>query len=153
MSNSSIWSINWAVSRASIPGQNGTGSDGNEGVLNILLSSSITRASLSYCLVPYPRHSLGEVLRLCKDTVIVFYTEGDETKEREICWVYILERERGRRVLCFSLFNGMSTPNSRFNVEIIIIICLLLIIRWYIYRQPQTDLFCSIRTLQCGETG
>ena len=38
----------------------GPGSDGNEGVLCIPQSSSITGASLSDCLVSYPGHSLGE---------------------------------------------------------------------------------------------
>ena len=38
----------------------GPGSDGNEEVLRISQSSSITWASLSDCLVSYPGHSLGE---------------------------------------------------------------------------------------------
>ena len=39
--------------------QSGPGSDGNEGVFCIPQSSSITGATLSDCLMSYPRHSLG----------------------------------------------------------------------------------------------
>ena len=41
------------LSGATIPGQSGPGSDGNEGILCIPESSSITRISPSGCLVPY----------------------------------------------------------------------------------------------------
>ena len=44
---------------ATIPGQNGPGSNVNEGVLCIPQSSSITGISSSNCLVSYPGHSLG----------------------------------------------------------------------------------------------
>ena len=47
------------LSGATILGQSGPGSDGNEGVLRIPLSSSITGTSPSDCLVSYPGHSLG----------------------------------------------------------------------------------------------
>ena len=47
------------MSGATIPGQSGLGSDGNEGVLCILQSSYITGTSPSDCLVSYPGHSLG----------------------------------------------------------------------------------------------
>ena len=43
-----------ALSGATIPGQSGPGSDGNEGVLCILQSFSITGTSSSDCLVSYP---------------------------------------------------------------------------------------------------
>ena len=45
------------LSGATTPGQSGPGSDGNEGVLCITQSSSITGTSPSYCLVSYPGHS------------------------------------------------------------------------------------------------
>ena len=45
------------------PGQCGPGSDGNEGVLCIYQSSSITEASPSDCLLSYLGHSLGESYR------------------------------------------------------------------------------------------
>ena len=41
------------------PGQSEPGSDGNEGVLPIPKSSSITGTSLTDCLVLYSGHSLG----------------------------------------------------------------------------------------------
>ena len=42
-----------------MPGQSGPGSNGNEGVLRIPQSPSITGTSPSDCLVSYPGHSLG----------------------------------------------------------------------------------------------
>ena len=47
MSNSSIWPIDRSLSGATTPGQSGAGSDGNEGVLHIPQSSSITGAASS----------------------------------------------------------------------------------------------------------
>ena len=49
-----------ALSGATTPGQSGPRSDGNEGVLNIPQSSSITGVSPSDCLLSYPGHLLGE---------------------------------------------------------------------------------------------
>ena len=49
----SIWPIDRALSSATTPNQNGPGSDGNEGVLRISQSSSITGASPSDCLMSY----------------------------------------------------------------------------------------------------
>ena len=49
-----------ALSGATIPGQSGLESNGNEGVLCIPQSSSIARASPSDCLVSYPGYTLGE---------------------------------------------------------------------------------------------
>ena len=51
MSNSSIWAIDRTLSGATTPSQSGPGSDGNEGVLCIPQSSSITGASPSDSLV------------------------------------------------------------------------------------------------------
>ena len=51
-----------ALSGATTPGQSGPGSDGNEGVLCIPQSPSITGTSSSDCLVSLPGHSLGGVL-------------------------------------------------------------------------------------------
>ena len=50
------------------------GSNGNEGVLQISKSFRITGVSSSDCLMPYPRHSLGISLLLCRDAVSVFYS-------------------------------------------------------------------------------
>ena len=63
-----------ALSGATIPGQSGPGSNGNEGVLRIPQSSSITGTSPSDCLVLYPGHLLGEVLTLSREAVGVFYS-------------------------------------------------------------------------------
>ena len=46
-----------ALSGATIPGQSGPGSNGNERVHRIPQSPSITVTSLSDCLVSYPGHS------------------------------------------------------------------------------------------------
>ena len=59
MQFSSIWPLDRALLDATTPGQSGSGSDGNEGVLCIPQSSSITGTSPSDCLVSYPGHSLG----------------------------------------------------------------------------------------------
>ena len=47
------------LSDATIPGQCGPESDGNEGVLRISQSFSITRGSPSDCLISYTGHSLA----------------------------------------------------------------------------------------------
>ena len=47
------------LSGATILGQSGPGSNGNEGVLCIPQSPSITGTSPSDCLVSYPAHSWG----------------------------------------------------------------------------------------------
>ena len=59
MSNSSIWPIDWNLSGATNPGQSEPGSYGNERVLYILQSASITEISPSDCLVSYTEHLLG----------------------------------------------------------------------------------------------
>ena len=47
------------LSGATTQGQSGFGSDGNEGVLRIPQSSSITEISTSDCLISLSGHSLG----------------------------------------------------------------------------------------------
>ena len=59
MSNCSIGLIDWILTGVTSPGQSGLGSNGNEGVLQILQSSRITEASPSDILMLYPGHSLG----------------------------------------------------------------------------------------------
>ena len=63
----------WPISGATTPRHSRHGSDGNEGVLRIPQSSSITGTSPSDCLVSYLRHSLGGGIPLCRDAVSVFY--------------------------------------------------------------------------------
>ena len=60
MLNSPFWLIDRALSGATTPGQSGPGSDGNEGVLRIPQSFSITRAEQSDCLVSCTGHALRE---------------------------------------------------------------------------------------------
>ena len=57
---SSIWPIDRTLSGATTPGQNGPGSDGNEGVLCIPQNPSITWPS--DCFVSYLGHLSGEGL-------------------------------------------------------------------------------------------
>ena len=68
MQFSSIWPIDRILSGATTLGQSGPVSDGNEGVLCIPQSSSITGTSPSDCLVSYPGHSLGGVTPLQKSS-------------------------------------------------------------------------------------
>ena len=72
MCNSSIWSINRALSVATTADQSGPGIDGNKGALRISQSSYITKASPFDWLMSYPGHSLVRVSPLCRDTVSVF---------------------------------------------------------------------------------
>ena len=74
MPNSSIRPIDKTLSGATTPGQSESGSNGNEGVLCIPQSSSITEDSPSDCLMSYRGHSLagGPAFR-CRDAVDVFY--------------------------------------------------------------------------------
>ena len=67
MQFSSIWPIDRTLSDITTPGLSGPGSDGNEGVVHIPQSSSITGTSPSDYLVSYPGHSLRwGVLLLCR---------------------------------------------------------------------------------------
>ena len=59
MSNSSIWPKDTTLSSATTPGLSLPGGNGNEGVLHIPQSSSITGTSPSNCYVPYAGYSLG----------------------------------------------------------------------------------------------
>ena len=59
MWNSFVWPIDRTLSGATNPGQSGHGSNGNEEVLHIPQSSSITGVSPSDCFVSYLGHSLG----------------------------------------------------------------------------------------------
>ena len=72
---SSILLIDRTLSGATTPGQSGSGSDGNERVLHIPQSSSITGTFPSDCLVSYPEQSLvGGVFSLCRGAVSIFYS-------------------------------------------------------------------------------
>ena len=96
---SSIWPTDVTLSGATFPGYSWPGSDGNERVLRIPQSSSITGISPFDCLVSYSGHSaavqsvysevpvdwitghsLGEVLSLCREAVGVFYSTSRLSK-------------------------------------------------------------------------
>ena len=62
MQFSSIQPNDRALSSTTIPSQSGPGSNGNEEMLCIPQSSSITETSSSDCLVSYPGNSLGRAL-------------------------------------------------------------------------------------------
>ena len=70
-----IWPIESILSGSITPGQSGSGSDGNKGVLGIPQSSKITGASPSDCLESYIRTFFGGVvLLLCRFGVSVLYS-------------------------------------------------------------------------------
>ena len=71
---SSIWPIDRILSAATIPGQSGPGSDGNERVLRIPQSSSITGSSPSDFFSVISRTLIGGVLPLYREAVGVFYS-------------------------------------------------------------------------------
>ena len=71
---SSIWPINRTLSGVTTLGQSESGSDGNERVLCIPQSSSITGNSPSDCLVSYPGMTLVGVIPFYRGAVSVFYS-------------------------------------------------------------------------------
>ena len=90
MWNSSIWPIDRTLSVATTPGQSGSGSDGNDEIIRIPQSTSITGASPSECLVLYPGHSwgVGGVLPIYRDAVGVFYNPS-QLGRKQMEWVSI----------------------------------------------------------------
>ena len=72
MSNGSIWPLDRNLSGATTPGQSGSESDDNEGVLHIPKSSGITGVSPSDYLESYAGHSLGVVLLLYRGFSKIF---------------------------------------------------------------------------------
>ena len=81
---SSILLIDRTLSGATTPDQSGPGRDGNEGVLRIPQSSSITGTSPSDCLVSYPGHSLGEHYPFAEGAVGVFYSHSRLSNDRSL---------------------------------------------------------------------
>ena len=74
MQFNSILPMDMALSGATTRGQNGPGSDGNEGVHRFPQNSSIIRTSPSDCLLSYIGHSLVGGLSLYIEAVGVFYS-------------------------------------------------------------------------------
>ena len=78
MQFSSIWPIDRTQSNATTLGQSGPGSDGIEGVLHILQSSSFSGTSSSNSFMSYPGQSLvGGVLPICRGAVRIFTSSAD----------------------------------------------------------------------------
>ena len=71
------------LSGASTSVQSGPGSDGNDVVLRITQSSSITEASLSDCLMSYPRHSFRELYPSLEMQSVYSTAPADWAKEEE----------------------------------------------------------------------
>ena len=73
------------LSGATTPGQRGSGSDGNKGVLHIPESSSIAGASQSDCLISYTVSSLGEFYLSAEMQSMYSTTPTDSAK----LWLFI----------------------------------------------------------------
>ena len=110
MSNSSIWPIDRNLSGAATKVQSKPGRDGNEGVLYISQSCSITGASQSDYLVSYPGHSLGEsytsaemqsVYSIAPGNLAIYYEENNEMErmnDRKIKGINIKKSEWKKRI-------------------------------------------------------
>ena len=72
ISNSSIWPMDRTLSGTTTLGQNGPGSNDNEGVLHIPQISK-TDASPSDGLVSYPEYLLGKSYPCCRDAAVLFH--------------------------------------------------------------------------------
>ena len=106
-----IWPIDRTLSGATTSGQSGPGSDGNEGVLCIPQSSSITGTSPSDCFVSYLGKSWWvEVLLLCREGVGVFYSHSQLSnwKPKETCCL----SDSGERPLLYSHNHSHNTYTS-----------------------------------------
>ena len=77
MSDSFIWFGDRTLSSATTVGKSGFESDGNEGVLRIPYSFSITRASPSDYLESYPEHFYAVEMQL-----VYFTAPADGSKEK-----------------------------------------------------------------------
>ena len=82
-----IWPIDMTLSGATALGHSGPGSNGNEGLLCIPQSFSITRNSPSDCLELYPGHTSVGVLPHCRKAVCVFYTPNRLGHRTLVGWV------------------------------------------------------------------
>ena len=83
MSNSSIWCLDRILSDTTTLGQSGPGSNSNEGILHISLSSSITEALASDCLESYAGHSLGEFYPSAESQSVYSTAQADQAKKKK----------------------------------------------------------------------
>ena len=72
------------LSGATTPSQSGSESEGNEGVLFIHKSSSITGTSPSDCLVSYPGHLLGESYFSAEMQLVYSTAQADRARWEDI---------------------------------------------------------------------
>ena len=87
---SSVWPIDRTLSGATTLGQSGPRSDVNEGVLHIFQSSSMTRFSLSDCLVSYPGHLQRSSQCILQPWVLVDHSSGEWVmKSVEFKWIKV----------------------------------------------------------------
>ena len=77
MSNSSIWPIDKTLSGTTTLIKSGPGSNGNEGILRISQSSSITGTLPLDCLLSYPGHKLRESYPLAETQSVYSTDSGD----------------------------------------------------------------------------
>ena len=130
MSSTSILPIDRTLSSAITPGLSGAESDGNERVLCIPQSSSITGASPSDCFVSYPGHWLGGegFLLPYRKAVGVFYSPSRLGKlsghaRIEIrAWPSTIERPSVKFWLSVIGLNTMITVNFRKSVNLFCIL-------------------------------
>ena len=109
MSNSSIWTVDRIRSGASTQDQSGRGCDGNEVVLRIPQSSSITGASPSDCFTSYPEYTLVEGLTLSRDAVSIFYCPS------RLVWMIFAENEYTRYNI------NMKRPNHSHHHHVVLV--------------------------------
>ena len=100
---SSIWLTDRTLSDVTTPGPSGPRSDGNEGMLCISQSSSITRTSPSDCFFFNIQDSHGGVLTLCRDAVCVFYGPSQLGK-----WTHWSEFKSLTRLFAFYIGKSMN---------------------------------------------
>ena len=117
---SSIWPKDRILSGATTPGLSVSGSNGNEGELQILQSSHITGISPSDCLVSYLGHSLMVVVGGHIPLQRILQPQPTVQATIYICalyiyiWIYIVskagDRRRGHWKVPFSI---ATTPRCR----------------------------------------
>ena len=119
MSNNSIWPIDRTLSGAITLDQSGPGSNGNEGLLCIPQSSSITGASSSKCLMSYLRTLIGwgglTLLHRCSWCILQLQLTG--LSVTEYCYWHCIHKVLSVRYtpLCHLMFRMKAKNGMRFE--------------------------------------
>ena len=121
MSNNSIWLIDRTLSGATTPSKTGPESDGIEGVLRILQSSSITGASPSGYLVSYLGHSLGVFFYPIAEMQSVYCTAPAKWANQLFVGYLMPKFDSPINVWSIILFNGILILSVLINTEILLI--------------------------------